>query len=342
METKDIIDFGISEIKRDICTYPSFGSKEKLKRAIKNAMRRGEETVDRFFWPHAMMVDVLWRYYEQSGDQKSFTLITKYYQKHLGDLNSIKYPDTVMNGYRLIDLYEKTGKSEYKLAIDKMAEYLLDVPRATDESILYRANQKEQVYADTIGMVVPFLFRYGALVEDSRYTELAIKQLDNFMQQGMDAESGLPYHAYNATTKLKQGIIGWGRAMGWILMGIADGISYVGSEHKEQLINMIEEILPSVVKYQRADGLFSWQLQAVDGPEDISATCMILSSIKTMLSQGLINSNYQEVIDKGMKAIIEQSGAYNKCLAECEALSCYPQVYGVYPWGTASIVRLFL
>lgn len=336
---KEVIDIGINKIKRDLCTYPAFSSKDRFKRAVKNVLGRGEGEPDSFFWPHAMMVDALWCYYEKTGDQESFDLINQYYQKHIGALGNIKYPDTVMNGYRLIDLYEKTGKNEYKFAIDKIAKYLLQAPKASDGSILYRTNQKEQVYADTIGMIVPFLFRYSAMQSDSRYSELATNQILNFVKNGMDAESGLPYHAYNAATKLKQGIIGWGRAVGWILMGIADGISYANDTTRKELINIMEEILPSVVKYQRMDGLFSWQLQAVDGPEDISATGMILSSINTLLDQGVIDSKYREVVDKGLNAIKEQSGAYNKCLAECEALSCYPQVYGEYPWGTSMVVR---
>lgn len=342
MDMKEIIEIGINKLKRDLCTYPSYSSKDKIKRAVKKITGRGEGTADRFFWSHAMMADALWGYYEKAGDQESFELIMRYYQKYLCKLDNIKYPDTVMHGYRLIDLYEKTGKSEYKLAIDKMAEYLLKAPKATDGSVLYRANQKEQVYADTIGMICPFLFRYGAMTGDESYSELALKQILNFMEHGMDAESGLPYHAYNATTKVKQGIIGWGRAVGWILMGIADGVNYLADGQKARLTDEMDKLIEAIIKYQRKDGLLSWQLQAVDGPEDISATGMILSTITTLLDHGLINDKYKDVIDKGIITIKEQAGAYNKCLAECEALSCYPQVYGEYPWGTAAIIRFVI
>lgn len=336
-----IIEEGVNKLKRDLLTYPVETSKKRIKRMIKNLLGYDEPAPDRFFWPHAMMAQALWQHYETSGDEAVLSLLEEYYNKHKSDVKSIKYPDTIMNGYTLIDLYKKTGNEEYGLMLKSMAEYLKTAPRAKDGSILYRSNQKEIVYADTIGMIVSFMCRYGAKTGDSELQELAIKQVVNFIQSGMDGESGLPYHAYNAETKTKQGIIGWGRAVGWILMGIADGASYLDDNQKARLTDGLDKLIEATVKYQRQDGLFSWQLQAVDGLEDISATGMILSSIKTLLDQGLIKDEYKDIIDKGLKAITNQLGAYNKCLAECEALSCYPQVYGEYPWGTSVVVELF-
>lgn len=335
-----MIEEGVSKLKRDILTYPVETSKKRIKRTIKNLLGHDEAAPDRFFWPHAMMAQALWQHYEASGDEEILSVLEEYYNKHKRDAQNIKYPDTVMNGYTLIDLYEKTGNEEYGSMLKSMVQYLKTAPKAKDGSILYRANQKEVIYADTIGMIVPFMCRYGEKTGDIELQELAIKQVINFYKSGIDAESSLPYHAYIATTMLKQGIIGWGRAVGWILMGIADGASYLDDNHKARLTDGLDKLIEAMVKYQREDGLFSWQLQAVDGPEDISATGMILSAIKTLLDQKLINDRYKDVIDKGIITIKEQSGAYNKCLAECEALSCYPQVYGEYPWGTAAIVKV--
>lgn len=335
-----IIEEGVSKLKRDLLTYPVETSKKRIKRTIKSLLGHGETAPDRFFWPHAMMAQALWVDYEASADEKVLSILEEYYNKHESAAKNIKYPDTVMNGYTLIDLYEKTGNEEYGLVLESMAQYLKKAPKAKDGSILYRANQKEVVYADTIGMIVPFMCRYGEKTGDRELQELAIKQVINFHKSGMDAKSGLPYHAYNADTKVKQGIIGWGRAVGWILLGIADGVNYLDNNQKARLTKVLDKLIEDTIKYQRQDGLFSWQLQSVDGPEDISATGMILSAIKTLIDQGLINDNYKDVIEKGVNTIKEQSGVYSKCLAECEALSCYPQVYGEYPWGTAAIVKM--
>lgn len=335
-----IIEEGVSKLKRDLLTYPVETSKKRIKRTIKNLLGHGEAAPDRFFWPHAMMADALWEYYKASRNESIVKLLETYYDSHQITAKDIKYPDTVMNGYTLIDVYEKTGKQQYKKMLNSMAEYIKSAPRAKDGSILYRKNQKEMVYADTIGMIVPFMCRYGDITGDKELQELAVLQVKNFIKSGMDQESGLPYHAYDAETDVKHGVIGWGRAVGWILMGIAEGVDYVDDELSTQLQEVVVRLLSNVVKYQRKDGFFSWQLHAVDGPIDISATCMILTSIAILSNHKLIDSKYKEAINKGMKGIKEQPGVYDKCLAECEALSCYPQVYGEYSWGTASVINL--
>lgn len=336
-----IIEEGVSKLMRDLLTYPIENNKKRMKRAFKNLLGYGESAPDRFFWPHAMMAQALWEYYKVSNDTSVLSLLEEYYDKHKGDVRNIKYPDTVMNGYTLIELYEKTGKQEYASMLDSMADYLKKAPRALDGSILYRANQKEMVYADTIGMIVPFMCRYGAMTGDAELQELAVKQVINFLENGIDAESGLPYHAYNAESNVKYGIIGWGRAVGWILMGIADAIKFIDEKLKCELVDVLVKLAQSIIKYQRGDGLYSWQLQAIDGPVDISATGMILASIMKLLKQGLISEKHQDAVDKGYIAIKDQQGVYSQCLAECDAISCYPQIYGEYPWGTAMIVDFY-
>ena len=334
-----IIEEGVSKLRRDLLTYPIENSRNKCKRLLKNMLGRGETAPDRFFWPHAMMADALWQYYKASGDESIVKLLETYYDSHQITAKNIKYPDTVMNGYTLIDLYEITGKQQYKKMLDSMAEYIKSAPRAKDGSILYRENQKEMVYADTIGMIVPFMCRYGAITGDKELQELAVLQVMNFIKSGMDRESGLLYHAYDAETNIKHGIIGWGRAVGWILIGIAEGIDYVDGELSIQLQEAIENLLPSIVKYRRMSGLFSWQLQAMDGPIDISATGMILLSMVKLLKHNYIDDSFQNVADKCVETIVECGGAFEKCLAECQALSCYPQVYAIYPWGTALVIE---
>lgn len=55
-----------------------------------------------------------------------------------------------------------------------------------------------------------------------RPAEQARRQLSNFAAYGMDARSGLPYHGYDLESGVKLGIIGWGRAVGWLLMGLSE------------------------------------------------------------------------------------------------------------------------
>ena len=61
---------------------------------------------------------------------------------------------------------------------------------------------------------------YGEIFDKQEYRELAVLQIVNFLSYGMDGKTGLPYHGYDMTDSCKYGIIGWGRAVGWLLRGM--------------------------------------------------------------------------------------------------------------------------
>ena len=105
-------------------------------------------------------------------------------------------------------------------------------------------------------------------------------QLLNFARYGMDARSGLPYHAYDAEHGLKLGIIGWGRAVGWLLLGLSEYL--ICNPEDEELADFARNILTAVSDRVRPDGLLSWQLDCIEGPLDTSASGMIFYSMLRM------------------------------------------------------------
>ena len=111
---------------------------------------------------------------------------------------------------------------------------------------------------------------------------------------------------------MKYGIIGWGRACGWMLLGLSQSILWIseqpagaeqtnklqaeqpaGAEQTNKLqaeqpavqpssqsvaregcnrlLLLQQQLLDSIFVWQRADGGFSWQLQAWEGHRDTSA-----------------------------------------------------------------------
>lgn len=331
------IEKRISSMQYDLLHYPEESSADKLKRGIKKyVLHRNVQKPDRFFWPHAMMAQTLAEYYDKNKDTALVETLQQYFDGWIARKEKMHYVDNVMNGYTLLSLCEKTEKAEYKDTLEHMAEYLLTAAKAQDGSLLYRAGQKDIVYADTIGMACPFLFRYGIMTQNKKLTELCMTQFHNFWKSGMDAASGLPYHGYHAKTGEKLGIIGWGRAAGWIFLGLSESLKYAEDTQKEDILKLLRELLEKVLIYQRKDGMFSWQLQALEGPADISATGMILGALQLAVNLKAVDGRYTENINRGRNAITEKKDAFQCCLAECEGLGCYPQRYGMYPWGTAA------
>lgn len=238
--------------------------------------------------------------------------------------------DQVANG-----MINGQNAGQYRMAVEKMADYAFSYPTDETGSFPYRANQKNgHIYVDAIGLACPFLYEYGRSYEKDEGMELAVKQIANFLAYGIDAATGLPYHGYDIATGDKYGIIGWGRSVGWLLRGMLGCMTTVYGA--ERLKEPYAELIDAALIWQRKDGYFSWQLQAVEGPADTSATAMICLALQEGIRARMLQGEgYQDALEKGIHALRKstKNGRVYDCLGECEGFSRYPQQYGAYPWA---------
>lgn len=183
----------------------------------------------------------------------------------------------------------------------------------------------------------------------------------------MDEKTGLPYHGYDEKNSMKYGIIGWGRACGWMLLGLSQSILWIseqpaGAEQADKLqaeqsavqpssqsvaregcnrlLLLQQQLLDSIFVWQRADGGFSWQLQAQEGHRDTSAEGMIgygawLAAETAAVQRSEQWSSALSRLAATLQTSI-QKGYVTDCSGECKGFAEYPQVYGTYPWGSGS------
>lgn len=112
----------------------------------------------------------------------------------------------------------------------------------------------------------------------------------------MDEASGLPYHGFDSDTGVKYGIIGWGRAVGWLMSGISESLAYLPEKTPQFsfLRDHFQKLSAIVVGFQKEDGSFPWQLQAQDGPSDSSATAMIACALLRGMQFENLDGHYEE------------------------------------------------
>lgn len=223
-----------------------------------------------------------------------------------------------------------------------MAAFGESLPVDDAGSFYYRpAHGDRAVFADGVGLACPFLYGFGAAFGKEAYQELAVRQIVNFLSYGMDGKTGLPYHGYDVTDGCKYGIIGWGRAVGWLLRGMTGCL--LSEYGKERLGESCRELTDAVLIWQRQDGYFSWQLQALEGPADTSATAMICAAFKKGLELGVLTGEaYEKALDAGRRAVERSArdGLVYDCSGECEGFSRYPQHYGAYPWALGPALEI--
>lgn len=254
--------------------------------------------------------------------------------------------DDLLAGETLLDMYAEIQKGgthgnarlsdcQIKAALDKMALYAAAHPVDVAGSLLYRpANGETAVFVDGIGLACPFLYRYGEVFDRQEYKELAVLQIVNFLSYGMDGKTGLPYHGYDMADGCKYGIIGWGRAVGWLLRGMMGCM--VSAYGREKLRVPCIALVDAALACQRQDGCFSWQLEALEGPADTSAAGMVCAGLRQGLSLGVLaGETYENALAAGRRALERsvRDGLVYQCSGECEGFSRYPQRYGAYPWS---------
>ncbi|WP_286080048.1 glycoside hydrolase family 88 protein [Parablautia intestinalis] len=340
----------VKEAEKELLNYPERNMGYYLKRFIKIITGYKQEPLDKINWPNGLLAKSLIDYYMQNRNSEEAAIIIKclrkYYDRWIKRGCKINYLDDMCSGMALIDLHQITGDEKYKKAAETMVQYLFHHEMDPAGSLPYRPEQKNDfIFADGIGMVCPFLCKYGSTYGDINAINLATVQIQNFIDGGMDGKTGLPYHGYQFENGVKYGIIGWGRAVGWLMIGMSESLAYMDETMPGYDIvrQSYRRMVDKVEAYQLENGLYSWQLAAREGPVDTSATAMILYAIARSLETKDLIGIHKSRMQRGREALwnMVKEGKLYDCLAECQGFSMYPQVYDAYPWSLGPALSLF-
>lgn len=354
MERTDQIERLKKEAIYEMLHYHEKCGKQKVKDLMKKAAGRYVPPKDLISWPTGLLANTLSENYELWEEKETvLAALKEYFDRWLEIGAPIYFIDDVLCGTALLNLYRLSGEEKYKKGANKLAQYLYSIENVDRAgSIPYRPNQSNRyVFVDGIGMICPFLCRYGMEMGDETAISLAIKQLRNMLKYGMGERLWLPYHGFEYESRTKYGIIGWGRAAGWLLAGMAGALSHLPKEHEAfvELQNSFMKIVISTANYQKENGAFAWQLEALGGPEDSSAAAMIGQAVLSAQRCGVIKNNAEENICRELVqraaeyiAGCEQEGKIYGCSGECIGFAQYPQVYGAYPWSLGPGLALLL
>ncbi|MCL2717296.1 MAG: glycoside hydrolase family 88 protein [Lachnospiraceae bacterium] len=329
--------------------YSKYRFTNRILRILKKLTGRKVPKYDRLNWPTALLANALFAYYKNNLNLEISLVIKqaliKYYRRFINSRQEFYYLDNAFAGQTLIDLHQTTGDERFKELLDEMVKYLKRHIADDEGSLPYRPLQSMDIFADGIGMICPFLCKYGHTYGDSNAISLAVKQIQNFFKNGMDNRTGLPYHGYDYKSQTKHGVIGWGRACGWLMTGMVESLIYMDKENAEydEIKQNFRRLVDKVEAYQREDGFYPWQLPAREGPFDTSATAMILYAIAKGLDNDILIGIHRSRLLRGRDALINTvtDGKLYNCLAECGGFGIYPQKYDAYPWSLGPALSLF-
>lgn len=136
--------------------------------------------------------------------------------------------DQVVFGLAAIELFEYTKDEKYQKFARILFNYLESVKNESD-IIQYRKGRVQLV--DIIGMIVPFLIKYGNVFNSQKALTLAYNNINYYIRHGIDETTRLPFHGFNVYSNAKLGPTNWGRGIGWYILGLYYVIKYTNSNN---------------------------------------------------------------------------------------------------------------
>ena len=332
---------------------------EEGKNLIRRLIGRKLPPRDILFWPTGMLMLGI----AEADREGLYTPI--YFKSVLENFRQaggkLYYPDDVLSGAGVLKAWGSGELSDdWEAVLHRMDEFLERTDRDEKGLIIYRPGRtNKEVIADGIGMSAFFLAQYAEAFGDAAALEDALAQLKGYRAAAKDPETGLLYHGYecdaDAALQMK-GLLGWGRAMGWMMLGISE---CAAASKDEELVRWLSQLGAFMKAHQKEDGLLPWtftdrlgsgtvltaaQRQTFDGSftdgerhSDTSASAMIGYALLYGVSEGILpEEEYTEFFEKltgGLLAVTDDKGNVGSSLAESAGFGLHPQNYTVNPWG---------
>lgn len=342
----------LNQAQYELFSYPHYSVGDYLSRPFKALFSKKSKPLDKIGYGNGLLAKALMDYYKKNVNSEEgrevFEMVRRYYDRWIIGGCKMRSLADVYSGMALIDIYEITNKEKYKKGLDAIIKYVNNFE--TDElgSLLYHPEKKDRlICVDTIGYVCPFLAKYGAKFDDVTATSIAVTQIQSFLQNGMDEKLIIPYHGYDSESGIKYGIVGWGMAVGRLLMGMSELLNYMEptNGNYELIKQAYRRIVDKVETYQGEGGLYNWQLGAKDGPADTGATAMILYSIAESLENKVLIGIHKSRMLRGLEALkmcVQEDGTLPGASHDTDEFNIYPIDFSDYPWALANMLSLMV
>ena len=308
---------------------------EKARDIAREVLHKPERVEDPMRWPSGMLLLGLFC----ADDREE---VCSYLDRCIGNGIKVRSVEDTLAGQVMLDMaltsdISESRRSKYMEQCRRMAEFVRDHECDEEGSITYNENRHNgHIYADSIGMICPFVMRYGQYTGQKEYVDMAFRQISNFMDNAADENTGLPYHGYRYKNHEKYGMIGWGRAVGWIMMGMAGCLKAdPGSEAVVRTEQYYLKLTEAVTGHLNAEGLAGWDMTDPDSQTDTSASAMIFYALSVYTPEPM-KQQVSSITDKGLDSLMKYvtaGGNVMQCQAECGGFGIYPDKFGSYPWS---------
>ena len=352
--------------------------------------------IDHIFWPKGILMcglmhkAIILRSGDTSADRAvsvyAMASVQNYLDKWISSDCPVYYIDDCLAGWALLMLSavyrteDPVLHDKYMGAARLMMDYLKRIDDEYDGVIPYRPLQKTGVvFADGIGMVVPFAVTYGLMNSDDDAIDLGVRQARLFMEQGIDVGTGLPVHFFKPEeesrlqdegrsrlqdvgsgekteptdeTSDKVGTFRtsgsmndmkcWGRSLGWLMYGMGGAVEMlteIGTISPIE-ISALKELHGYLVRLKDAADKYR-RPDGLFGSFINEETVPVDTSASAMIMYGLSQAGGGERADiTPLEPYIRSTGRVEGAQGECLGPGIYSDNYSSYPWSVGATLML--
>lgn len=311
-----------------------------LKRLAMRLIAITEKRDRRGYWYHACDTLALVSAH-RNGLPEALTVLSRILDRQMrGDgylTQSLSQPWQVMGGYALSYAAENcTDGERYRPALERLFDTIRRCEKAENGSIPYAAGTKE-IYVDTIGMVCPFLAKYARVANNPEALAICRLQITEFFKHNVDSDTGLPFHTYYYPGPTKLGAHGWGRGVGWYLLGLVDVFSELEDDDlKRTIVSYISRLADTLRLFQKHSGNWSAIISLPSTKDDLSATAFCAYGLARAVQLNILDESYLPTLYKAFDAIAARTssdGQVQGASAEAYGPGDYGHTFGSQPWS---------
>ena len=263
------------------------------------------------------------------GDDRYFEFAERFIDYYVNDDGSIlgyskdKYNlDDVNEGRVLFELYEKTGKEKYRLAIEKQREHLLSQPRTVTGNFWHKLIYPNQIWLDGIYMAQVFSAMYAKTFGGGDYSDV-VMQIKNVRKYMFDETAKLYYHGLDCSRKAfwadkETGLSRnfWLRAIGWFTVAMIDIIEIADGEARREISEIFRELMEGVINYRDPESKMYYQVVNMQGREgnylETSGSSMIAYAMMKGARLGVLDESFRKLGEETFDGICKRYLDFDK------------------------------
>ena len=250
---------------------------------------------------------------EITGDDKYFNFAERFIDYYVAEDGSIlgydveNYNlDDLNEGRVLFELYRKTGKEKYRLAIENQRQQLLTQPRTCTGNFWHKLIYPNQIWLDGIYMAQVFSTMYAKEYGGADYSDM-LRQIENVNKYMQDKATGLYFHGLDCSktifwadkeTGLSRNF--WLRSVGWFTVALVDIIEICDDECvRSKLTTIFTDLIKSIRNFRDTESGLYWQVVDQPGRDgnylETSGSSMIAYAMLKGARLGVLDGSYADL-----------------------------------------------